>query len=95
MKELIIKIIINTIIDLLYIPIVKNYHLNERHYGAIQGKNKEETSLKYGKEIVHLWRRSYDVQPPKLDEDDERNPANIEQYKKNNKFPFKKKNNKQ
>ena len=68
-------------LDLLYIPIVKNYHLNERHYGAIQGKNKEETSLKYGKEIVHLWRRSYDVQPPKLDEDDERNPANIEQYK--------------
>ena len=68
-------------LDQLYIPVIKNFHLNERHYGAIQGKNKEETSLKYGKEIVHKWRRSYDVQPPKLSEDDERNPANIEQYK--------------
>ena len=72
-------------LDILYIPVIKDFHLNERHYGAIQGLNKEETSLKYGKEIVHKWRRSYDVQPPKLSEDDIRNPANIEQYKNINK----------
>jgi 2,3-bisphosphoglycerate-dependent phosphoglycerate mutase len=72
MFHIIIKKIITTVfcilveLDFLYIPINKNFHLNERHYGAIQWKNKEETSLKYGKHIVYLWRRSYDVQPPKL-----------------------------
>ena len=65
----------------LYIPIIKDFHLNERHYGAIQGLNKKETSLKYGKKLVYDWRRSYSIPPPKLDEDDIRNPANIEQYK--------------
>ena len=65
----------------LYIPIIKDFHLNERHYGAIQGLNKKETSLKYGKKLVYEWRRSYSIPPPKLDEDDIRNPANIEQYK--------------
>ncbi len=65
----------------LYIPIIKDFHLNERHYGAIQGLNKKETSLKYGKKLVYKWRRSYSVPPPKLNENDERNPANIEQYK--------------
>ena len=64
-----------------YIPIIKDFHLNERHYGAIQGLNKKETSLKYGKKLVYEWRRSYSIPPPKLDEDDIRNPANIEQYK--------------
>jgi 2,3-bisphosphoglycerate-dependent phosphoglycerate mutase len=63
------------------IPVVKSWRLNERHYGALQGLNKKETADKYGDEQVHIWRRSYDVQPPKLSEDDERNPANIEQYK--------------
>ena len=65
----------------LYIPIIKNFHLNERHYGAIQGLNKRETSLKYGKKLVYEWRRSYSVPPPKLDVDDPRNPANNEQFK--------------
>ena len=65
----------------LYIPIIKDFHLNERHYGAIQGLNKKETSLKYGKKLVYEWRRSYSIPPPKLDENDIRNPANIEQYK--------------
>ena len=68
-------------LDQLYIPIIKDFHLNERHYGAIQGLNKKETSLKYGKDLVYKWRRSYSIPPPKLDENDERNPANIEQYK--------------
>ena len=65
----------------LYIPIIKDFHLNERHYGAIQGLNKKETSMKYGQKLVYEWRRSYSVPPPKLDEFDLRNPANIEQYK--------------
>ena len=68
-------------LDQLYIPIIKDFHLNERHYGAIQGLNKKETSIKYGKQLVYEWRRSYSTPPPKLNEEDERNPANIEQYK--------------
>ncbi|MBQ6495032.1 MAG: 2,3-diphosphoglycerate-dependent phosphoglycerate mutase [Bacilli bacterium] len=54
------------------IPIYKSWRLNERHYGALQGLNKKETALKYGDEQVHIWRRSYDVKPPTLTEDDER-----------------------
>ena len=48
-------------LDLAWIPMVKDYHLNERHYGALQGLNKKETAEKYGDSQVHLWRRSYDV----------------------------------
>ena len=54
------------------IEIKKTWHLNERHYGALQGLNKSETALKYGDEQVHIWRRSYDVRPPELTDDDER-----------------------
>ena len=54
------------------IPIYKSWHLNERHYGALQGLNNKETADKYGDEQVHIWRRSYDVQPPALNDDDER-----------------------
>ena len=54
------------------IPINKSWHLNERHYGALQGLNKAETADKYGDEQVHIWRRSYDVCPPELSDDDER-----------------------
>jgi 2,3-bisphosphoglycerate-dependent phosphoglycerate mutase len=54
------------------IPIHKSWRLNERHYGALQGLNKKETADKYGDEQVHIWRRSYDVQPPALDDNDER-----------------------
>lgn len=60
--------------DQLYIPVIKSWRLNERHYGALQGLNKAETASKYGDEQVHIWRRSFDVCPPSLTEDDERNP---------------------
>ena len=46
------------------IPMVRSWKLNERHYGALQGLNKAETAKKYGEEHVHIWRRSFDVQPP-------------------------------
>ena len=68
-------------VDQAYIPVIKDYHLNERHYGALQGLNKAETTAKYGAEQVHQWRRSFDIAPPALDESDERNPANQVQYK--------------
>lgn len=68
-------------VDQAYIPVIKDYHLNERHYGALQGLNKAETSAKYGEEQVHLWRRSFDIAPPALDEEDERNPAKSLAYK--------------
>ncbi|MCX8022914.1 MAG: 2,3-diphosphoglycerate-dependent phosphoglycerate mutase [Syntrophorhabdaceae bacterium] len=58
--------------DLMWIPIVNNWRLNERHYGALQGLNKAETAEKHGMEQVHLWRRSYDIRPPALTEDDPR-----------------------
>lgn len=64
-----------------YIPVIKDWHLNERHYGALQGLNKAETAAKYGAEQVHQWRRSFDIAPPALEEDDPRNPANQAQYK--------------
>lgn len=63
------------------IPVIRNYRLNERHYGALQGLNKEETANKYGEEQVKLWRRSYEVLPPLLSEDDKRNPKFDELYK--------------
>lgn len=63
------------------IPIKKSWRLNERHYGALQGLNKTETKEKYGEEQVLLWRRSTDVKPPELSEDDERYPGNDSKYK--------------
>ena len=63
------------------IPIKKSWRLNERHYGALQGLNKDETRQKYGAEQVLLWRRSTDVKPPELSEDDERYPGNDPKYK--------------
>jgi 2,3-bisphosphoglycerate-dependent phosphoglycerate mutase len=62
--------------DLLWIPEIKDWKLNERHYGALQGLNKAETAEKHGDEQVHIWRRSYDVKPPALEESDDRNPKN-------------------
>lgn len=62
------------------IPIKYSYKLNERHYGALQGLNKEETAKKYGEEQVKLWRRSADTKPPALTEDDERYPGNDIKY---------------
>lgn len=57
-----------------WVPVTKDWHLNERHYGALQGLNKNDTAEKYGDEQVHIWRRSYDVVPPLLKEDDPRHP---------------------
>ena len=62
------------------IPINYSWHLNERHYGALQGLNKKETADKYGDEQVHIWRRSYDVQPPALSDDDERYQEMLNKY---------------
>ena len=59
---------------------VRDWRLNERHYGALTGLNKAETAAKYGDEQVHIWRRSYDIPPPELDLDDERHPANDPRY---------------
>lgn len=67
--------------DLLWIPVIKSYRLNERHYGALQGLNKAETVEKYGAEQVLEWRRSYDVPPPALDVEDERYPGHDPRYK--------------
>lgn len=58
--------------DLMWIPETKSWLLNERHYGALQGLNKQETAAQYGEEQVHVWRRSYDVLPTLLEEKDER-----------------------
>ncbi len=66
--------------DLLWIPVIKTWRLNERHYGALQGLNKAETAKKYGDEQVHIWRRSYDIQPPALTADDERFPGKDRRY---------------
>ena len=63
------------------IPIHYSWRLNERHYGALQGLNKDETRAKYGAEQVHIWRRSADVRPPALDKSDERYPGNDPKYK--------------
>ncbi len=65
----------------LNIPIKYSWRLNERHYGALQGLNKDETKQKYGEEQVHLWRRSADVRPPMLDILDPRYPGNDVKYK--------------
>jgi len=62
------------------IPIIRDWRLNERNYGALQGLNKSETAEKYGEEQVHIWRRSYDIAPPSLEINDERHPGNDPRY---------------
>ncbi|MHC4114441.1 MAG: 2,3-diphosphoglycerate-dependent phosphoglycerate mutase [Planctomycetota bacterium] len=66
--------------DLMWIPVYRCWRLNERHYGALQGLNKSETAQKYGDEQVLIWRRSYDIQPPALTEDDPRYSGNFPMY---------------
>ena len=68
-------------LDLLWIPEIKNWRLNERHYGALQGLDKSETAAKHGEEMVKIWRRSYDVPPPALELNDPRYPGNSPIYK--------------
>jgi len=67
--------------DLMWIPVIRNWRLNERHYGALQGLNKAETAKKYGDEQVKTWRRSYDVPPPVLEKSDDRYPGKDPRYK--------------
>ena len=66
--------------DRMWLPVHRDWRLNERHYGALQGLNKAETAAKYGDEQVHIWRRSYATPPPDLEADDERHPAHDLRY---------------
>ena len=61
--------------DRAWLPVVKDWRLNERHYGALQGLNKAETAEKYGEAQVKIWRRSFDIKPPALEPGDERSAA--------------------
>ncbi len=67
--------------DRAWLPVVKTWKLNERHYGALQGLNKAETAEKYGEDQVKIWRRSFDVKPPALEDDDERSAKNQAMYR--------------
>jgi len=67
-------------LDLLWIPVEKDWRLNERHYGALQGLNKAETAAAHGDEKVKIWRRSYDTPPPALDPSDPRHPSHDRRY---------------
>ena len=67
--------------DRAWLPVIKSWKLNERHYGALQGLNKAETAAKYGEDQVKIWRRSFDVKPPALEPGDERDPAGQPMYR--------------
>lgn len=66
--------------DLMWIPVIRDWRLNERHYGALQGLNKAETAAKYGEDQVKIWRRSYNIRPPALDPADARFPGHDPRY---------------
>ncbi len=70
------------VMDRLWYPVTRDFRLNERHYGALQGLNKEETAKKYGDAQVKIWRRSYDTLPPLLDASSEMNPVHDPRYSK-------------
>ena len=76
--------------DLMWIPVIRDWRLNERHYGSLQGLNKSETAAKFGEDQVKVWRRSYDTPPDPLEEKDPRNPAFDPRYKdlKKNEIPL-------
>lgn len=67
-------------LNLMWIPVIRNWRLNERHYGALQGLNKAETAEKFGEEQVKIWRRSYDTPPPALEITDDRYPGRDPRY---------------
>jgi len=69
------------VMDAMWIPEEKSWRLNERHYGALQGLNKAETTAKHGEAQVKIWRRSYDIPPPPLAPDDPRHPSRDPRYK--------------
>ena len=66
--------------ELEWLPVIRAWQLNERHYGNLQGLNKAETAEKFSEEQVHIWRRSYDIPPPELNLDDERHPRFDRRY---------------
>ena len=66
--------------DRMWLPVIRDWRLNERHYGSLQGLNKAETAAKYGEDQVHIWRRSYDIPPPELEDGDARHPAHDARY---------------
>ena len=66
--------------DQMWIPVIRAWELNERSYGALQGLNKAETAEQHGDDQVHIWRRSYDIPPPPIAEDDERHPRHDLRY---------------
>jgi 2,3-bisphosphoglycerate-dependent phosphoglycerate mutase len=68
------------VMDRLWYPVTRDYRLNERHYGALQGLNKDETAQKYGADQVKIWRRSFDTLPPLLDATSDMNPAHDPRY---------------
>ena len=68
------------VMDLMWIPVYRTWRLNERHYGALQGLNKAETATKFGEAQVKVWRRSYDVPPPPLEDSDPRHPNKDRRY---------------
>jgi 2,3-bisphosphoglycerate-dependent phosphoglycerate mutase len=72
--------IIQDVMDRDWLPVVRAWQLNERHYGALQGLNKAETAKEYGDELVKIWRRSYDIPPPALESTDERHPKFDRRY---------------
>jgi len=67
-------------LDLMWVPVEKSWNLNERHYGALQGLNKAETAARHGEAQTKIWRRSYDIPPPALTEDDPRHPSRDPRY---------------
>jgi 2,3-bisphosphoglycerate-dependent phosphoglycerate mutase len=73
--------IVQDALDELWIPVIKNWRLNERHYGALQGLNKAETAARHGDAQTKIWRRSYDIPPPPLTPDDPRHPSNDPRYR--------------
>ncbi len=66
--------------DQMWIPVTRSWRLNERHYGALQGLDKSETSSEHGEDQVKVWRRSYDIPPPAMERDDPRHPVNDPRY---------------
>lgn len=66
--------------DLMWIPVVRNWRLNERMYGALQGLSKSEIAAEHGEEKVRIWRRSYDIPPPAIDKSDDRYPGRDPMY---------------
>ena len=67
-------------LDQMWVPVIRNWRLNERHYGGLQGLNKAETAAKHGEEQVKIWRRAFDIAPPELEESDPRFPGHDRRY---------------